>query len=127
MNAKYINGVAWIVALGLFCAAAALASKEDGDRQLLTYVDRAPFYTGFESNLTDVFRVGAPLRAIVEASNPYDPNLIALYDGAHKVGYIPREHQQQVQALLTSNTRAMIRVVKIDPLHPWQGVKISVR
>ena len=117
----------WLLAIALALAAAAVAGKASTDSHFTTYIDRVPFYTGFETNLADVFQVGKQLSVIREINNPYDPNLLALYDGEDKVGYIPRESQQRLHALLEDKPNIKISVIAVYPSHPWQGVRIAIK
>lgn len=106
--------------------AAATASMGEHKKHLVTYIDRAPFYAGFATQVSDVFQVGKPLTIVREALNPYDPNLLALYDGGVKVGYIPPAAQGEVVKLLRTHKGLKARVIEVNPDYPWEGIRIAI-
>ena len=71
---------------------------------------------------------GAELVLVRENDNPHDPLAVALHFGNDHIGYVPRQRNRAVAALLDQGAPMHARITQVDPdADPWHAVEVAVR
>ncbi|MCF6280884.1 MAG: HIRAN domain-containing protein [Candidatus Polarisedimenticolaceae bacterium] len=72
-------------------------------------------------------QMGALLRLKREPHNPHDANAVAVWFMNDKLGYIPRNENSRLAALMDRGEKLEVRISKLlDEDDPWQRVRFSV-
>ncbi|MGA2704771.1 MAG: HIRAN domain-containing protein [Isosphaeraceae bacterium] len=62
-----------------------------------------------------------------EKDNPHDPRAVAFHLGGSHLGYIPRQRNRTIAALLDQGAPLRARITQVDPdAAPWQAVEVAV-
>jgi hypothetical protein len=108
--------------------------KEDKMTQLIGYYFFKSFYiAGFSyyegAFVFDELKIGTKLEIALDDSNEYDKNAVQISYKGKKLGYIPRETNQEVATLLQAgyNDIFMPIIQQIAPhSHPEKQVKVGL-
>ena len=72
-------------------------------------------------------KVGDEMALIPESENHYDKNAVAIHFQNHKLGFVPRTNNTNLQQLLLANTNIYARVSVLNPTEEqWKQVKITL-
>ena len=73
-------------------------------------------------------KTGAELQLAFEPGNRYDPKAVVIQYGAHKLGYIPRTHNDAIAKLLEMGHNPFVcHIQRLDPTaHPEEQVGVVV-
>lgn len=76
----------------------------------------------------DQLKIGTPLNLGYEPDNRYDPKAVAIYFGEHKIGFIPRTHNDAIAKLLEMGHNPFVcHIQRLDPAaHPEEQVGVVV-
>ena len=71
-------------------------------------------------------QIGTELTMVFEPDNRYDPKAVALYFSEHKIGYIPRTHNDPIAKLLEMGHNPFVcHIQRLDPTaHPEEQVGV---
>ena len=89
------------------------------------------FIAGFQyhdgPDLVNELEPGMELRLVHELDNPHDPRAVAFRLGGSHLGYVPRQRNRTIAALLDQGAplRAWITQVDTDA-DPWHSVEVAV-
>src|SRR5208337_1673717 len=89
------------------------------------------FITGFQYHdgpeLVAELEAGTELVLIHEKDNPHDPRAVAFHFGNSHLGYIPRQRNRTIAALLDQGAPLRAHITQVDPdADPWHAVKVAV-
>ena len=74
-------------------------------------------------------KIGTRLALVREPDNTFDPYAVAIYFGEYKLGFIPRDSNQDISKYLDMGLGAIyeVRITRITPdVHPEQQVEVVV-
>lgn len=74
-------------------------------------------------------KVGEVLDLVPESDNPYDPEAVAVYRGAAKLGFIPAEenHIVSLMSYYGHSSAFECRVLQVSPdRSPWHQVRVGL-
>jgi hypothetical protein len=76
----------------------------------------------------DQLKIGTELQLKYEPDNRYDPKAVAILFGEHKLGYIPRTHNDAIAKFLEMGHQPFAcHIQQLDPTaHPEQQVGVVV-
>jgi len=70
---------------------------------------------------------GTELVLIHEKDNPHDPRAVAFHFGNSHLGYIPRQRNRTIAALLDQGAPLRAHITHVDPAaDPWHSVEVTV-
>ena len=72
---------------------------------------------------------GAKLNLVRDAHNPFDPRAVAIYYGDTKLGYIPKNHNEDISTFLDMGHTDLFdaRVQSVSPdNHPESQVRVVI-
>jgi hypothetical protein len=70
---------------------------------------------------------GLTLVLIREPENPHDHRAVALYYGSNHLGYVPRQRNRAIAALLDQGALLRAWVSQVDPgADPWNALEVRV-
>jgi HIRAN domain len=89
------------------------------------------FIAGFQYHdgpeLIELLEAGMELSLIHEKDNPHDPRAVAFRLGNSHIGYIPRQRNRTIAALLDQRAPLRARIIQVDPDGaPWEAVEVAV-
>jgi hypothetical protein len=89
------------------------------------------FIAGFQYHdgpeLVEELEAGTELVLIHEKDNPHDPRAVAFHFGSSHLGYIPRQRNRTIAALLDQGAPLRARITQVDPdAGPWHAVEVAV-
>ncbi len=77
--------------------------------------------------LIDHLEPGTELGLIHELDNPHDPRAVAFHLGGCHLGYVPRQRNRTISALLDQGAPLCARITQVDADgDPWNAVEVSV-
>jgi hypothetical protein len=95
--------------------------------QALLHAHIAGFQYHAGSRLFDRLAPGQPLHLMREPDNPHDAHAVRLDWQAEKLGYVPREHNDEIAARLDAGERLLARITELDPeAEPWRRVEFVI-
>ena len=97
-----------------------------GCERLDTYVTGVATRIGYWGDWGTRFRVGEPLKLLVDTSMPAGYQRIYVQQDGEIVGALPELSAAQVRAALAAGQRARATVLDLDPLDPARGVRVRV-
>ncbi len=77
----------------------------------------------------DQLRLGTALELVAEPDNPYDPQAVALYFGATKLGYVPADQNGLFATMLYFGHADAFsaRILQVDSkAAPWEQVRVCI-
>ncbi len=85
------------------------------------------YYDGNRDEILQSLLIGDSLVLRREANNIHDSNAIEIYSkNLLKLGYIPRQHNTILAALLDQNITLSAEVSKIDSSNDWKKIDVKV-
>jgi hypothetical protein len=89
------------------------------------------FLAGFQyhdgPDLVEELEPGMELVLIHEVENPHDPRAVAFQLGGSHLGYVPRERNRTIAALLGQGAPLCARITRVDAdAAPWHAVEVAV-
>jgi hypothetical protein len=89
------------------------------------------FIAGFQYHdgpeLVQELEAGTELLLIHEKDNPHDPRAVAFHWGSSHLGYIPRQLNRTIAALLDQGAPLRAHITQVDPnADPWHAVEVAV-
>jgi succinate dehydrogenase flavin-adding protein (antitoxin of CptAB toxin-antitoxin module) len=90
----------------------------------------AGFEHGDGAQVMEHLKIGAPLQIFAEVDNPFDPFAVVVYFGDKKLGYIPRDKNEQLHKLLRFGHADIFEVFvnRREPeKHPEQQIGIVIK
>ena len=118
--------------LGLLLSAVALGTRGVSKTGQPKVYELNDFYiAGFQYHrgpaLIHQMRDGMALGLAAEPENPYDPSAVRIEFGGRHVGYVPRDQNQHVCALLEQGATLSCRLVEAHPdAPPWEMARASI-
>ena len=101
-------------------------SPGPGCERLDTYVTGVATRIGYWGDWGTRFRVGEPLKLLVDTSMPAGYQRIYVQQDGEIVGALPELSAAQVRAALAAGQRARATILDLDPLDPARGVRVRV-
>lgn len=77
----------------------------------------------------DKLKPGKKLKMVPDPENPYDPNAIELRYKKTKLGYVPRDDNEQLALMAFYGHKGVFeaRVLQTDPeADPWRQVRVGI-
>ncbi len=89
------------------------------------------FIAGFQYHdgpeVVEELEAGTELVLIHEKDNPHDPRAVAFHMGSSHLGYIPRQRNRTIAALLDQGAPLRARITQVDSdADPWHAVEVAV-
>ncbi len=89
------------------------------------------FIAGFQYHdgpeVVEELEAGTELVLIHEKDNPHDPRAVAFHMGSSHLGYIPRQRNRTIAALLDQGAPLRARITQVDSdADPWHAVEVVV-
>ncbi len=89
------------------------------------------FIAGFQYHdgpeLVEELEAGTELIVIHEKDNPHDPRAVAFHLGGSHLGYVPRQQNRTIAALLDQGAPLRARITQVDSdADPWHAVEVVV-
>lgn len=89
------------------------------------YIAGFQYHDGPE--LIDELEPGMVLALIHEYDNPHDARAVAIRHGGSHLGYVPRQRNRTIAALLDQRAPLAARITQVDAdADPWHAVEVSV-
>lgn len=98
-------------------------------RKYFTRTRVAGFQYGEGLLCYDELKVGAELTMVRDRENRFDPNAVALYKGAYRIGYLPKSGNEPYADLIDMGWTDLfeVRINKVDPdEHPEEQIGITI-
>ncbi|MDR1932564.1 MAG: HIRAN domain-containing protein [Spirochaetales bacterium] len=86
------------------------------------------YYDGVD--VFDQLKIGAPLKLTAEPDNKFDPYAVAIYFQNHKLGYVPRDNNEEIHKFLLLGYEELFaaKVNRVSPdEHPEQQIGVIVK
>ena len=78
-------------------------------------------------DLVEELEPGMGLVLIHEPENPHDPRAVAFHLGVSHLGYVPRQRNRTIAALLDQGAPLRARITQVDPdAVPWHAVEVAI-
>jgi hypothetical protein len=89
------------------------------------------FIAGFQYHdgpgLVGELEEGMELVVVHEADNPHDPRAVAFHFSRYHLGYVPRQRNRTIAALLDQRAPLRARITAVDPgAERWRAVEVAV-
>jgi len=89
------------------------------------------FIAGFQYHdgpqVVEELEPGTELMLIHEKDNPHDPRAVAFHLGGSHLGYVPRQRNRTIAALLDQGAPPRARITLVDfDADPWHAVEVAV-
>lgn len=97
-----------------------------GPERLDTYVAGVATRIGYWGDWRTRFRVGEPLKLLVDSSMPPGYERIYVQQNGELVGALPEVPAAQVRAALAAGQYPRASILALDPLDPARGVRVRV-
>jgi len=85
-----------------------------------------PFCLGKKADITKIFSINDKLSASRDKLNAHDSNAIKLFKGDLFVGFIAKLNNQKIALHLDGGGKVIVKIIDINSLDLWGGVKISI-
>jgi|GEM_PF-115554 len=105
--------------------------RQDRARIAADYELERFFIAGFQYHdgpeLVEELEAGTELVLIHEKDNPHDPRAVAFHFGSSHLGYIPRQRNRTIAALLDQGAPLRAHITQVDSeADPWHAVEVAV-
>ena len=89
------------------------------------------FIAGFQyhdgPDLVEELQAGMEVMLIHEKDNPHDPRAVAFHLSSSHLGYIPRQRNRTIAALLDQGAPLRAHLTQVDPdADPWHTFEVAV-
>ena len=97
-----------------------------GEGRLDTYVAGVATRIGYWGDWGTRFRVGEPLKLLIDTAMPAGYEHIYVQQNGEIVGALPEVSAAQLRAALAAGRQPRVSVLDLDPLDPARGVRVRI-